>query len=517
MANIVGRWLIEESQRAEAAARQDDVSPEPSATEELAPGSAASSGAGVTVPLKLGDQAVRVTVNAAGDDGAASPSHPVEVYAGPQRDDEPAVPRETWEEEPEIDLALVEQRCRLKAESCRLFIDRRAAAGDPVAEAPFIERMDEMIAQAKAMPNCFLWVFWRERTPPDDASLRTIAACYDALAETASLMRRVDDLSDRLRDDDVLDAMQLLAEADSALRIALEPTWLTAPDQDQDEVHRWIRRESDWRRIYVPRYMKLDDPADPDDADDVIDRAQERREEIEEHASRLKQIDEGFKKIRYHADLLEDGGGSFDRHHSQKIAEAVGTLESLGVPPSDRRYRDALDPGTTSAMSAETTSDPAVASVIEYLNEWHDSNGSSDQQVEETDIRPRWSSQVVDVRSLLRGRSIVIVGGEPRNEAIDRIRDAFHLADVEWVRLSEHGSGEPMRAPIMRPETALVLVIVKLAGHLHTEEANGYAREAGVPAVYLKAGYNPERIADAVLQQASEQLRQSTAPAPAGE
>lgn len=101
---------------------------------------------------------------------------------------------------------------------------------------------------------------------------------------------------------------------------------------------------------------------------------------------------------------------------------------------------------------------------------------------------------------------MVIIGGEPRPDAIARIEDAFELERAEWPALVEHGPGTPMRAPIERAETACVLVLIKLCGHLHAEEAAACAKAAGIPCVNLTAGYNPEQIADAVLRQASEKL-----------
>ena len=110
------------------------------------------------------------------------------------------------------------------------------------------------------------------------------------------------------------------------------------------------------------------------------------------------------------------------------------------------------------------------------------------------------------VRDWLRGRRVVVVGGEPRQDAIERWREAFELGDVEWVALSEHGPGGPMRAPIQRAETALVLVIIPLTGLLHADEARDYAVKAGKPVVFLTAGYNPERVAHAILGQVSDRL-----------
>jgi len=62
-------------------------------------------------------------------------------------------------------------------------------------------------------------------------------------------------------------------------------------------------------------------------------------------------------------------------------------------------------------------------------------------------------------QALLKGTRIVLVGGEPNAPASEKLAEAFGLTDVEWVSLTEHGSGVPMRAPIESPQTSLVAVI----------------------------------------------------------
>lgn len=119
-----------------------------------------------------------------------------------------------------------------------------------------------------------------------------------------------------------------------------------------------------------------------------------------------------------------------------------------------------------------------------------------------------WSGAVLAVRDLLRGKRMVIIGGEPNAEAAQRLTQAFELKEAEWVELTEHGSGAPMRAPIHRADTGVVVVIIKLTGHLHAEEAREYAAAAGKPCVMLSGGYNPERVAAEILEQASDRLRE---------
>lgn len=520
----VGELLIEEARRSRASNESDPEGSPPAVSEtsltdqsQQTNVSAAASAreceqpepeiyVAAELPLNVGGASVRVPVRGTAAEIARAHSA---LQAEAASDSEEGRGHEASIDQDEIDLALIEKGCRLKAESCRLYIDRRAAEGDPLSEPPLLGRMNEMIAQAKALPKCFLWVFWRDRTQPDDATLKMIARCYDALAHAVGVIRQIDRLGEGAKGDDEQEAFEFGAEANSALRIALERTWLTSPDGDQDGFHRWIRRETSARAIYVPRFMKLDDPADPHSVDDLARRLGTLNDRVERHADRVKQIKERFNKLKYHLRSLHAGHDDVPGDHNRvKIAEAIETLAGLGVPVSDRRFRRLIGEHTAESFLSHHACSPAVQRVLESVRAWHaapagvqaDIDGPADE---------RWSDRVREVRSLLAGGVVVMIGGQPRNDAIDRIKDAFDLEVLTWVRLAEHGTGQPMRAPIYRPETRLVLVLVKLTGHLQVEEAGTHAKAADKPLVMLKAGYNPEQIAEAVLQQASEQLRES--------
>lgn len=495
----LGEWLVSLSESAETANQPTEATSATASPAMKVPQDEVRSVQPTAPPiseivtLKVGDMAVKVPVSGteheihrAKASAEAEPAAPALVH--------PSITRGGG-----VDLKLIENRCRLKAESCRLYIEHRVV--------PQKLAVDEMIAQAKKMPNCFLWVFWRERAQPDDDVLRLIADCYDALAAAAGLVAFCIDESNGATGDDLEQAMQLFAEANSAMRIALEQTWLTAPDGDQDDAHQWLARETAMRRIYLERYMRLDDPADPAAAPSIVERAKQQRTRIEQRASARKQVDQLFKQIRYHARRVMDAAaGEAETHDWRKIAQAIDGLMAQGVKPNDRRITDALEPIRSRTWPAEAERSAAVDAAWAATAARQAANEASTETNEPTDTRS-WSDQVLAVRQVLRGTSCVVIGGEPRPDAIERIRDAFELADVQWVRLSEHGSGEAMRAPIERPGTSVVLVLVKLAGHLHVEEARQYAQRAGKPCVLLTAGYNPEQIAFAIAEQVSGEMR----------
>lgn len=394
-----------------------------------------------------------------------------------------------------IDLALIEERARLKAESCRFFIERRRDRGDPVREPSLKARMDEMIATAKSMPECFLWVFWQHEDQPADDKLIEIAACYDALAEATALCLRVVDPEGQLSEGETQQAFQLLAEATSALRVALAVTWLTYDDTDHEDTHLWLRRVTFDRGVFIERHMKLDDPASPEHANEVIAEAKRLLDAEASRVKKARKIDQLLNKAAYHARRVRNNAQP-DRHDFETINEVMEDLRTKGVGPADTRVTEFRE-------SIEGIGFPADLPRHDHLV--YVPRGAN---APPTESGAQWNQRVAEVRPLLEGGRVVIVGGEPRQDAIERMESAFG-AKVEWVELSEHGSGGRMKAPIEHADTRVVLLLIKLTGHQHADEAREYARAAGVPCVNIGAGYNPNMVAEQVMVQAGERLSEA--------
>lgn len=442
-----------------------------------------------SVPLTLGGAGATIEVK-----GSASDIAEVKRAAAAAADDDG--PQQEAPRPKPIDQGLIEERSRLKAESCRFFIERRRDRGNPVREPALKARMDDMIATAKSMPECFLWVFWPHEEQPADERLLEIAACYDALAEATALCARVVAPDGRLSESEAQQAFQLLAEASSALRVALGVTWLTSDDTDQEETHLWLRRETFERAVFVERHMKLDDPASPEHAHEVIAEAKRLLDAEGNRAKKARKIDQLLNKAAYHARRVRNSTRP-DRHDFETINAVMEDLRTSGVGPTHARVAEFRE-------SIEGIEFPADLPRHEHLTF---ESRTANAPVAGTD--GQWHQGVADVRQLLEGGRIVIVGGEPRQDAIERMEDAFG-ATVEWVELSEHGSGARMQAPIERPDTRVVLLLIKLIGHLHADEARAYARSADVPWVNIEAGYNPNMVAEQVMAQVGERLRAGT-------
>ncbi len=448
------------------------------------------------VPLRLGGADTSVKV-------FGRPEEVARVHAMVEAEDAEAARAGGEADAPAaIDLGLIATRCALKAVACRSFVRRRSTAPMSPEEDRCIEEMHGLIDTAKSMRECLLWMFFREYRHPDDDAMERIARWYDAQAAAARLMATLD-ASGRLRRPDLERVMQLFAHANSGLRGVLEATWLTRPDVDQQEGHLWLRWETKVREVLVERYMRMADPADPASVGELTEELEAFAREIAERAEQEASIGQSLQRVRYHAELLA-GEGSFDPGHDWgRIESSLAELERAGVSPTDARVTTAIEelaeveiePGVTSERSGKALE--ALRALVQQVEA---------EERNEPSTKRKWSERVLEVRGLLAGRRVVVVGGEERREAVSRFVDAFGLAGVDWVTLTEHGSSAAIRAPIERADTALVLILIKLTGHLHADEAKRFAKAAGKPFVLLKAGYNPERVALAVCNQASDQL-----------
>jgi len=425
-----------------------------------------------------------------------------------------------------IDLGEMAEKCELKAAGCCHQIVRNGLAHGSAEELASRERMHDLIAQAKAKDSCFLWMFFRDKPPTGDEDLRRIAECYRALACAARVCQAVSPPGQWPQREEADEALQLLATASSALRVALRATWLTQPDHDQDDAHRWLKLVTAEQRFLVRQHMQLEDPADPvADAPRVIERGGQMLGQFEQRHERTRQAEQALKKALYHARRIREAADSpyddeVSEHDCAQVNAAVELLDSIDPPQRERMVREiaGLAPPELFAPGAEavrTLRDAAAAlrprPSAEADASAADSNGAGSNGTgpngTDQPAQParQWSEEVATVRQWLEGRRLVVVGGERRPDHVQRMADAFGAA-VEWVELTEHGRAEPMRAPIGREDTALVVVLIKLTGHEHADKAREFARDAGVPFVLLPAGYNPERIAHEVLAQVSERL-----------
>src|SRR5262249_60548551 len=73
-------------------------------------------------------------------------------------------------------------------------------------------------------------------------------------------------------------AMGRAAQAQSALRVAIAALG-AAPDADQTKLFLWLRATGLERRVWIPRFMRQDDPADPAGSANLRERVRQLNEQ----------------------------------------------------------------------------------------------------------------------------------------------------------------------------------------------------------------------------------------------
>jgi hypothetical protein len=238
---------------------------------------------------------------------------------------------------PEIDLALVEKRARLKAEACRWAMQRRKHTKDKTWSQEDVDAgYRGFIAQAKQLHDCYLWMLTPDRWLPDDARVEEIAAAFDNLALAIEIER-----AGGPRDEDFrTDILHLLAECQSALRAALLELSDAVEDRDQLDAYFWLKATTRDEQIFVRRHIRLDDPAFPADWYDRERRLETVQESQAKAQKQVRERTQAFNKLRFHARrIAEATPGSDCRDDWTRVIDTADKLLAMGMKPSSKEMR----------------------------------------------------------------------------------------------------------------------------------------------------------------------------------
>lgn len=463
----------------------------------------ASAGA-VHVPLRLGDAEAQVPVAADGSDRPTPYAAPTPATAAGRaqvpvgRSGREAARGLGAAPESAPDLALAMRRLDVKAQACRWAIERRrriSAGAD--FRASIKPRDDELLSAARALPNCYVWPMDPYVRLPADEELERAAQCYENLRSAAAFALTVHD--EGASDSELLEtSYALLAEAQSMVRAVMKKLDLR-DDADQLEAFHWLRRRTEEDHVYVERYMKLNDIADPLRAESLAERLEEQRRAWETLRRQTAQRTQLLNRARYHVGRL-GGDTPHPLDHWQRLHDAVAELVRSGLAPSHIELRDLLLPHLDAIPDGLAIA-PEFRAVLREIDRYL---ASRDAERPAPTAEP--SDDVRRVRELLRGRVVVLIGGERRPETCARLERTFELRRLDWVSTREHESISALEPFVARPDTALVLLAIRWSSHSHEEVADLCARY-GKPFARLPGGYGANQIAYQVLQQASDALR----------
>lgn len=395
------------------------------------------------------------------------------------------------------ELEVVAQRLELKADACAWAVRRHDADAAEMGFKFVKDEYESLRARADTMQPCYLWMIHKDSVFIARVDWERLEACYRACAEA---VRCVTEFPDEYEQSDEL--LRLAGEAQSAIRAAMSscgahPRWT---DLDQQFVFDWCLEEGGRRRVFN-EFLALDRLADPSLHAGLRARIGNARREIAGRRQRQKQRRRGLNTIRYHIGQLRDDA-EHSGHHWLRIAEGAAEVLASGAEPSDPDLVSALAP-VADDLPAEFVKHEGLHAALRFVD---DQLAAAERQEDDApSARREPTPEILRVREALRGTTVVLIGGSPRRHAAEMIEREFELAQLDWLHSKEHGSIAPFEAAIARPETSLVIVMIRWSSHSF-EEVQEMCRKHAKVYVRLPGGYNPAQIAHQVVEQASEQL-----------
>ncbi|MBX3443916.1 MAG: hypothetical protein KF774_16025 [Planctomyces sp.] len=397
------------------------------------------------------------------------------------------------------DLALVESRCRLKSEGARWAARRHRLISEGARFVTEIEPLDrDIIARAKALPNCYLWMCHPSGPlPSNNLRFEEVAGCFEAAAEAIALVREIQEEpeADQANFEAALD---LLAESQSALRVAVASIDWTE-DHDQNEIFHWLRQTATQRQIFIQKHMRRDNPANPEQWADILNRIEELSLRVQEGHRHRRQRKRLLGKVRHKCSVIAKDPLLAANEWDTLISTVCELLEG-GLPPSHRDLRELLLP------------------VVDWLPETATIPAEFQQVLMEIDrvlatVPPPEATaaaaptqEVADVAELLRGKSLFLIGGEKRPSACQALEAAFGLKELIWPDTRAHESIKGFAPYVARSDVAAVLLAIRWSSHSFGE-VKTFCDNHDKPLIRLPGGYNPNQVAVQILAQASDRLR----------
>jgi len=108
------------------------------------------------------------------------------------------------------------------------------------------------------------------------------------------------------------------------------------------------------------------------------------------------------------------------------------------------------------------------------------------------------SEAILKARTATAGKRLLIVGGIGKETDRERIAEAL-ACTVEWIDATDRNNYQSLRTAASRSH--LLVSLIKVVGHLHTDCLGAFSRETGIPFVRVPRGFNPVAIAEAINQQ----------------
>lgn len=399
-----------------------------------------------------------------------------------------------------LPLAVVAERCRVKGDASRLVARRLETPlgwRDAAAE-------DAALSRAEALPDCNLWMLNRDPVALSPKTWDDLSGAYAAAADAANLLHAWEQAPAAAAERHASRVLGLAAEAQSVLLYAVADVRDVRMDFDQVQLFAHVRETARARGVFIPKFLKREDRASPESWPDVVRRLAEARAQFQlvgdRDKARAKTLNNLKFKIGRLRDHPDDSAGEWPR-----VLELVNDLVAGGMPPSNAELRDMLLP-VLEDIPDNPPPPPHVGLALREIDRYLETRPDAEHPPARA-ARP--SAEVAEAAELLRGREIVLIGGQSRPLHKAALIRAFGLTDVRWLSTPDHTSFTVFEPDVARPEVAVVLLAIRWSNHDY-DGVRAYCEAYHKPLVRLPGGYNANQVAHHILAQAGARLRAAT-------
>lgn len=377
---------------------------------------------------------------------------------------------------------------RMKSSACQI-----VAIEDESAPVENFLRRSELIQSSHSL-KLSLWMLrphkFNRKLTSSEASL--LSKCYSTTAEAIELFLIA--AQHQFKHGLTLQrCIDLVAEAQSSIRTSVASLNMKA-DDDQDELFTILRTMTARHQVFA-RHLKEPEGAT---SEEMLFKLQERIDmlklPIEQRRHNALRIS-GIQSLLL-AKPTNDGQWLL-------IANEIAKLVSGGVKPSDKQLRRTLLPSYESIPALDHYPEEFVQ-VIDAIDSYLASRPDEEQEI----LERTPSHEVKELRQLIEGRKVILIGGHERQSAKHHLKQELGLDELIWISTKVHMSVKRFEPYIHQSNVAFVLLAIRFASHSFGESDTDCIK-AGVPLVRLPSGYGINQVAHQTLRQCGDRLRRS--------
>lgn len=400
-----------------------------------------------------------------------------------------------------VDLETIATSCALKADAARWMRERqRLLSQGKTMPTELAAQKWKLIEHAQTLPECYLWMLHQEPAATVDPALYdNLGNCYEACAMIGGLLDKLL-ANERQSQPALLQALSLAALAQATLRNAIQLID-GGVDADQRKLYQWVEAAHSQYHLQMRRYTRRSKEANPALAATLVQQVYDLIDKLNTQRKRQNTQRRLWRNAQTLAQAIQAQPDTVPALEWQQLETAIAALVGGGVPPSSVELRTLLLPLLDLLPDTLEQSKP-FGLVLREIDHFLAQETDDGLPAAETAL----SADVLRVRELLQGESVIFIGGERRLAAEAALCSAFGLQELIW--LAGHDQTYTAFEPyVARTDVSVVILALRWSRH-GFGQVKEYCDRYDKLFVRLLSGYNPNQVAHAILNQIGARLEQ---------